>query len=152
MRGGGGVAAWRRGWIKEWGPKFSGVSLLVGWSGGRGGPRGNFEKTRMQEKPFQVILQCDWSLKFTWIMPICRCFRGENLQLFHALKCLRPGALVGNQTVASSILNPGIFFRGDLVMKNILRPFSPFRWFKKAVTSCLRSNYLFLFEKLKGLS
>ena len=32
--------------------------------------------------------------------------------LFHALKCLRP--------VAGSILNPGIFFRGDLVMKNIL--------------------------------
>ena len=28
------VAAWRRGWIIEWDPKFPHVSLLVGWSGG----------------------------------------------------------------------------------------------------------------------
>ena len=34
-------AAWNRGWIKEWDPKFPRVSLLVGWSGGH--PRGNFE-------------------------------------------------------------------------------------------------------------
>ena len=32
------------------------------------------------------------------------------------------------------------FFRGDLVMKKILRPFSPFRWFKKAVVSYWRKN------------
>ena len=32
------------------------------------------------------------------------------------------------------------FFRRDLVMKKILRPFSPFRWFKKAVVSYWRKN------------
>ena len=38
------VAAWHRGWIKEWDPKFPRVSLLVGWPGGGGGhTRGNFE-------------------------------------------------------------------------------------------------------------
>ena len=67
------VAAWRRGWIIEWDPKFPHVSLLVGWSGGP--PLGKFWKPRMQEKPSQDIWQCYQSLKFTWIVPICRYFR-----------------------------------------------------------------------------
>ena len=35
-------------------------------------------------------------------------------------------------TAPSSIPTSGTFFRGDLVMKTFLRPFSPFRWFKKS--------------------
>ena len=33
----------------------------------------------------------------------------------------------GKQTVAGSILKPAHSYGGDLVMKRILRPFSPFR-------------------------
>ena len=39
---------------------------------------------------------------------------------------------LGIQTAPSSIPTSGTFFRGDLVMKKILRPFSLFRWFKKS--------------------
>ena len=35
----------------------------------------------MQEKPYQVILQSAESLKFTWIMLICSCVRGESPHL-----------------------------------------------------------------------
>ena len=37
----------------------------------------------------------------------------------------------GMQRIAGLILMPGTFFCGYLVMKKILRPFSPSRWFKK---------------------
>ena len=47
------VAAWHRGWIKEWDPKFPRVSLLVGWS--RGAHPGKVWKPRMQEMLSQVI-------------------------------------------------------------------------------------------------
>ena len=36
------------------------------------------------------------------------------------------------QAAPSSIPMSGTFFRGDLVMKTFLRPFSLFRWFKKS--------------------
>ena len=119
------MAAWRRGWLKEF-PKFSRVSLLVGWSGGASPEEilKNQDCRRSHLKSF-----CN-AIKVSNLPELCLfadVSRGESPHLFHALKCLRPGALAGNQTVAGSILNPGIFFRGDLVMKNILRPFSPFR-------------------------
>ena len=51
----------------------------------------------------------------------------------------RPGAaarlevsLLGMQAAPSSIPTSGTFFRGDLVMKTFLRPFSLFLWFKKS--------------------
>ena len=50
----------------------------------------------------------------------------------------QPGAsLTANQGVAGSSPGPATFFRWDLVMKKILRTFSPFRWFKKgSLGSC----------------
>ena len=52
---------------------------------------------------------------------------------------LWPGAVVrseacslGMQAAPSSIPTSGTFFRGDLVMKSFLRPFSLLRWFKKS--------------------
>ena len=39
---------------------------------------------------------------------------------------------LGMQAAPSSILPSGTFFRGDLVMKTFLRPFSLFCWFKKS--------------------
>ena len=51
----------------------------------------------------------------------------------------QPGAVarseassLGMQAAPSSIPTSGTFFRGDLVMKTFLRPFSLFRWFKKS--------------------
>ena len=41
---------------------------------------------------------------------------------------------LGMQAAPSSIPTSGTFFRGDLVMKTFLRPFSLFRWFK--TSSC----------------
>ena len=38
----------------------------------------------------------------------------------------------GMQAVPSSIPTSSTFFRGDLIMKTFLRPFSLFRWFKKS--------------------
>ena len=39
---------------------------------------------------------------------------------------------LGMQAAPSSIPMSGTFFRGDLVMKRFLRPFSLFRWFEKS--------------------
>ena len=39
---------------------------------------------------------------------------------------------LGMQAAPCSIPTSGTFFRGDLVMKTFLRPFSLFRWFKKS--------------------
>ena len=60
------------------------------------------------------------------------------LELGKQSSCL-PGAVarseaspLGMQVAPSSIPMSGTFFRGDLVMKTFLRPFSLFRWFKKS--------------------
>ena len=52
---------------------------------------------------------------------------------------------LGMQAAPSSIPTSGTFFRGDLVMKTFLRPFSLFRWFKKSscqllAKECARST------------
>ena len=59
--------------------------------------------------------------------------KGNSLNIF------RPGAVarseacsLGMHAAPSSIPTSGTFFRGDLVMKTFLRPFSLFRWFKKS--------------------
>ena len=51
---------------------------------------------------------------------------------------MSPGAVarseacpLGMQVARSSIPTAGTFFRGDLVMKKLLRPFALFRWSKK---------------------
>ena len=49
--------------------------------------------------------------------------------------------LVHVSRLAGSILTSGTFFRGDLVMKKILRPFSPFRCFKKGSCQLLAKEY-----------
>ena len=46
--------------------------------------------------------------------------------------CRSEASPLGTQAAPSSIPTSGIFFRGDLVMKTFLRPFSLFRWFKKS--------------------
>ena len=51
---------------------------------------------------------------------------------------MRPEASsLGMQAAPSSIPTSGTFFRGDLVMKTFLRPFSLFRWFKKSICQLL---------------
>ena len=62
-------------------------------------------------------------------------FRFVKVVLIH----IQPGAVarseassLGMQAAPSSIPTSGTFFRGDLVMKAFLRPFSLFRWFKKS--------------------
>ena len=59
--------------------------------------------------------------------------------LFVFLHSMPPGAVarseassLGMQVAPSSIPTSGTFFRGDLVMKTFLRPFSLYRWFKKS--------------------
>ena len=54
----------------------------------------------------------------------------------------------GKQMVAGSILTPDTFFRGNLVMKKILRPLSPFRWFKKGICQLLAKEYALSTAKL----
>ena len=58
---------------------------------------------------------------------------------FSFYKQMLPGAVarseassLGMQAAPSSIPTSSTFFRGDLVMKAFLRPFSLFRWFKKS--------------------
>ena len=70
------------------------------------------------------------------------CLRGD-LEFDCISSCIHswssPGAIawseassLGMQAGPSSIPTSGTFFRGDLVMKTFLRPFSLFRWFKKS--------------------
>ena len=61
-----------------------------------------------------------------------------SIRISQPLK-IQPGAVarleassLGMQAAPSSIPTSGTFFRGDLVMKTFLRPFSLFRWFKKS--------------------
>ena len=49
-------------------------------------------------------------------------------------------SLTANQEVAGSSPDPATFFCWNLVMKKFLRPFSTFRWLKKAVVSYWRKN------------
>ena len=46
-----------------------------------------------------------------------------------------PGAVARSE--ASLISTSGTFFRGDLVIKTFLQPFSLFRWFKKSICQLL---------------
>ena len=69
---------------------------------------------------------------------------------------LKPGAVArldarppGMRTVAGSILTSDkTYFRWDLVMKKILRPFSPFRWFKKGSCKLLAKEWALSTGKL----
>ena len=55
----------------------------------------------------------------------------------------------GMRTVAGSILTSGkTFFRWDLVVRNILRPFSPFRWFKNGSYQLLGKEWALSTGKL----
>ena len=79
----------------------------------------------------------------TWLTHI---HKGSNYWLMQELSIglcpvhvIKPGAVawseassLGMQAAPSSIPTSGTFFRGDLVMKTFLRPFSLFRWFKKS--------------------
>ena len=76
-------------------------------------------------------------------------------------KCVqnRPGAVarseassLGMQAAPSSILTSGTFFRGDLVMKTFLRPFSLFRWFKKCSCQLLAKECALSTGKLPSLA
>ena len=62
-----------------------------------------------------------------------------RILVFFSLFVWKPGAVarseassLGMQAAPSSIPTSGTFFRGDLVMKTFLRPFSLFHWFKKS--------------------
>ena len=47
---------------------------------------------------------------------------------------------LGMQMAPSSISTSGTFFRGDLVVKKFLRPYSLFRWFKKSSCQLLATE------------
>ena len=55
---------------------------------------------------------------------------------------------LGMQAAPSSIPTSGTFFRGDLVMKVFLRPFSLFRWFKKSSCQLLAKDCALTIGKL----
>ena len=57
---------------------------------------------------------------------------------------------LGMQAAPSSIPTSGTFFRGDLVMKTFLRPFSLFRWFKKSSCQLLAKECALSTGKLPG--
>ena len=52
------------------------------------------------------------------------------------------------QQAPSTIPTSGTFFRGDLVMKKFLQPFSLFRWFKKSSCQLLVKDYALSAGKL----
>ena len=69
----------------------------------------------------------------------CMCYHYHWWPLAPCTISCWPGAVawseassLGMQAAPSSIPTSGTFFRGDLVMKTFLRPFSLFRWFKKS--------------------
>ena len=55
---------------------------------------------------------------------------------------------LGMQAAPSSIPTSGTFFRGDLVMKTFLRPFSLFHWFKKSSCQLLAKECALSIGKL----
>ena len=68
---------------------------------------------------------------------------------------MQPGAVarseassLGMQAAPSLIPTSGTFFRGDLVMKTFLRPFSFFRWFKKSSCQLLAKEFALSTGKL----
>ena len=65
---------------------------------------------------------CSSLLVYSIIFPICRSGAVARSE----------ACSFGMQAAPSSIPTPGIFFRGDLVMKEFLRPFSFLRWYKKS--------------------
>ena len=107
------VAAWHRGWIKEWDPKFPHASFLVGWSRGGDTP-GEILKTKNAGDAisghFEMRLKSQIYLNYAYLQmfqrrksPFIPCF-------------LRSGALAWSdartacQTAAGSVLTPGTFF------------------------------------------
>ena len=132
--GGGGVAQRLDNRMKSQTPRISSCRVV------RGTSPGEILKTKKETKAISGHFAMPLKSQIYLSMPICRCFREKSspppfIPCF--LMSLRSGALArmrvppGKQTVAGSILTLGTFFRGVLVMKEILRPFSPFRWFKK---------------------
>ena len=59
---------------------------------------------------------------------------------------------LGMQAAPSSIPTSGTFFRGDLVMKTFLRPFSLFCWFKKSSCQLLAKECALSFWLCWGLT
>ena len=79
-----------------------------------------------------------WWLFFVFFFVLAYNARFTNFYKFEVFFYKQPGAVArseassfGMQAAPSSIPTSGTFFRGDLVMKTFLRPFSLFRWFKK---------------------
>ena len=104
-------------------PCISSCSVVRGWGGGGGSPEEILKNEECGRRHLRSF--CN-AIKVSNLPELC------YLQMFQRRKspfipCFEAGALAGNQKVAGSILNPGIFFRGVLFIKNILRSFSPFR-------------------------
>ena len=92
--------------------------------------------------------QKKWEKNIQSIVPIPLAylhFLAENI--CNISKQLGPGAVarseassLGMQAAQSSIPTSGTFFRGNLVMKTFLGPFSLFRWFKKSSCQLLEKE------------
>ena len=152
------VAAWRRGWIIEWEPKFPHVSLLVGWSGG--GAPGEILKTKNAGEAisghFAMRLKSQIYLNYAYLQIFQRrkssfipCF----LNVFEAGRASSVGCayrLVSRRSRVRSALPAHSFVEICMVMKNILRPLSPFRWFKKGSCQLLVKECALSTGKLPG--
>ena len=107
----------------------------------REGGGGGILKTKNTGKPisfhFAMRLKSQIYLNYAYL----QMFQRRKSPFIPCCTRLQPG----KQTVAGSILTSGTFFRGDLVMKKMLQPFSPFRCFKKGscqllAKECARST------------
>ena len=93
------------------------------------------------------------SVKRTWP----RRTRGSVVGLLKTIRpqsyVARPPSALGSDSDCESWgrwfePRPATFFRGDLVMKIFLRPFSPFRWFKKCSCQLLAKGWILSTGKL----
>ena len=95
------------------------------------------------------VCTCTWivlllSISYFWTFISCNKIETKACSYMKNSTCwvqenIRPGAVarskassLGMQAAPSSIPTSSTFFRGDLVMKTFLRPFSFFCWFKKS--------------------
>ena len=131
------VAAWHRGRIKEWDPKFPRVSLLVGWSGGP--PQGKFGNQESRKSRLRSF--CN-AVKVSNLPELCLFADASEekgpiysmlLNGFEVRRASSVGCayfLVSRRSRVRSS-RPAHSFVEIWSWKKKLRPFSPFLWFEK---------------------
>ena len=68
----------------------------------------------------------------TWLFLTVKLFRHSTIMSLPGAVARSEVSSLDMQAAPSSIPTSGTFFRGNLVRKTFLRPFSLFRWFKKS--------------------